>query len=245
MYQSNFTAPIWNYFRLIHIVVLRVTLQRYSNCKEGKRLYYISVGDCILSFCNTVMLARYEKMVMEIERWYSVIVFIIVFTLILVLAAIFTLVFLEIRKILFRHQRRSTKENLTRYNCKKQRRVLYTFGLMHLLFTLTIITYFTVRLIFDLNLWKIPPAMYTIMGLFKETVAFLNPILYIIRNYEFRLASTKMCLSNRKSYKDKLEFIHEKSNLLKVSIGKTVSVNLNAPDSRNTNSLNLHVEVMV
>ena len=233
-----------NYFRSIHIVVLRVTL-RYSNCKEGKRLYYISVGDCILSFCNTVMLARYEKMVMEIEKWYSVTVFIIVFTLILVLAAIFTLVFLEIRKILFRHQRRSTKENLTRYNCKKQRRVLYTFGLMHLLFTLTIITYFPVRLIFDLNLWKIPPAMYTIMGLFKETVAFLNPILYIIRNYEFRLASTKMCLSNKKSYKDKLEFRHEKSNLLKVSIGKTVPVNLNAPDSRNTNSLNLHVEVMV
>ena len=188
---------------------------------------------------------RNEKMVKEIEKWYSVIVFIIVFTLILVLAAIFTLMFLEIRKMLFRHQRGSTKKNLTRYNCKKQRRVLYTFGLMYLLFTLTIIPYFTVRLIFDLHLWRIPPAMYTIMGLFKETVAFLNPILYIIRNYEFRLASTKMCLSNRKSYKGKSEFRCEKSNLLKVSIGKTVSVNLTAPDSRSTNLLNSHVEVMV
>ena len=54
-----------------------------------------------------------------------------------------------------------------------------------------------------------------------------------------------MCLSNRKSYKGKSEFRREKSNLLKVSIGKTVSVNLTAPDSRSTNLLNSHVEVMV
>ena len=188
---------------------------------------------------------RNEKMVMEIEKWYSVTVFVIVFTLILVLGVIFTLMFMEIRKILFRHQGISAKKNLTRYNCKTQRRALYTFGLMYLLFTLTTMPYFTVRLIFDLKLWKIPTAMFTIMGLFKETVAFLNPILYIIRNYEFRLASTKICLSHRKSYKDKSEFGHENSNLLKVSGGNTVSVKLTAPDSKNTNSPNSHVEVMV
>ena len=185
-----------------------------------------------------------EKMVMEIEKWYSVSIFVIVFTLILVLGVVFTLMFMEIRKILFRHQGISANKNLTRYNCKKQRRVLYTFGLMYLLFTLTTMPYFTVRLIFDLNLWKIPTAMFTIMGLFKETVAFLNPILYIIRNYEFRLASTKMCLSHRKSYQDKSKFGYENSKLLKVSIGKTVSVSLRVPDSRNT-SPNLHVEAMV
>ena len=132
---------------------------------------------------------RNEKMVMEIEKWYSVIVFVIVSGLILVLGVLFTLMFMEVRKILFRHQEISGERNLTRYNCMKQRGVLYMFGLMHLLFTLTVMPYFTVRLVFDLKLYHIPKVMYTVMGLLKETVNFLNPLLYITRNHDFWLAT--------------------------------------------------------
>ena len=132
---------------------------------------------------------RNGKLVMEIEKWYSVTVFVIVSTLTLLLGVLFTLMFMEIRKILFRHQEISGKRHFTRYNCMKQRGALYIFVLMYLLFTSTTMPYFTVRFVFDLKLCKIPKAMYTIMGLFKETVNFLNPILYITRNHDFWLAA--------------------------------------------------------
>ena len=148
---------------------------------------------------------RNEKMVMEIEKWYSVTVFVIVSTLILVLGVLFILMFMEVRKILFRHQEISGKRNLTRYNCMKQRGVLYIFGLMYLIFTLTIMPYFTVRLVFDLKLCNIPKVMYTVMGLLKETVNFLNPVLYITRNHDFWLATKSVLSCENKSHETESE----------------------------------------
>ena len=147
-----------------------------------------------------------EKMIMEIEKWYSVAVFVTVSTLTLVLGVLFILMFMEIRKILFRHQELSGNRILTRYNCMKQRGALYKFGLMFLLFTFTIMPYFTVRLVLDLKLYKIPKVMFTIMGLLKETVNFLNPSLYITRNSDFWLAAKNVlsCKSTSHEMKSKI-----------------------------------------
>ena len=142
-----------------------------------------------------------KKKVMEIEGWYSIIIFIIIFILTLVLGFMFTLMFIETRKFLFRLEKTSFKKYLSRDNQKKERRAIFTFGLMYLLFTVLTLPYFTARMIFDLNLletgnWH---SVEITLSLLKNTATFVNPIFYITRNRTFWLVITKMFSSCYKS----------------------------------------------
>ena len=141
-----------------------------------------------------------EKKVKDIEKWYSIVIFIIVFILTLAIGFMFTLMFIETRKFLFRHEKNSFNKYLSRDHQKKERRAIFTFGLMYLLFIVLTLPYFTVRMMIDLNLWKtINSAVFWTLRLLIYVATFVNPIFYITRNRTFWLAVTKVFSSCRKS----------------------------------------------
>ena len=140
-----------------------------------------------------------EKNVREIEKWYSIIIFIIVFLLTIALGFMFVLMFIETRKFLFHHGKTSFKKYLSTDNQKKERRAISTFGIMYLLFTVLTLPYFTARMILDLNLWKIPASFLLTLQFLMYTATFVNSVFYITRNRTFWLAVTKMCSNCSKS----------------------------------------------
>ena len=108
--------------------------------------------------------------------------------------------FIETRKFLFRHQKNSVKKYLSRDNQKKERRAIFTFGLMYLLFTVLTLPYFLVRMMIDLNLLKSPNSAVSLtLRLLIYTATFVNPIFYITRNRTFWLIVTKFFSSCCKS----------------------------------------------
>ena len=133
------------------------------------------------------------KKVSEIEKWYSIIIFIIVFLLTIALGFLYILMFIETRKFLFHHGKTSCKKYLSTDNQKKERRAIYTFGIMYLLFTVLSLPYFAARMILDLHLWKIHPSLFVTLQLLMYTATFINPVFYITRNRTFWLTVTKMC----------------------------------------------------
>ena len=140
-----------------------------------------------------------EKKVREIEKWYSIIIFIIVFLLTIALGFMFVLMFIETRKFLFHHGKTSFKKYLSTDNQKKERRAICTFGIMYLLFTVLALPYFTVRMIDDLNLWNIPASLYHTLEFLMYTAMFVNSVFYITRNQTFWFAVTKMYSNCSKS----------------------------------------------
>ena len=148
-----------------------------------------------------------DNQIAKIETLYSVCVFVIFLVIPLILLGIaFVLMFLEIRKILYRPQPTTRKKKSTRNSYSKQRRVLYTFGLMYLFFNLITMPYFTLRFMVDLRNW-IPNIPYPLsldfmcIELLKETIAFVNPILYITTNREFRLVILQIFSHSNKRFR--------------------------------------------
>ena len=143
----------------------------------------------------------------KIETSYSICVFVIFLVIPLILLGIaFILMFLEIRKILHRPQPTTRKKKSTRNSYSKQRRVLYTFGLMYLFFNLITMPYFTLRFMYDLMNWIAnipdPPSLAVMcIELLKETIAFVNPILYITTNREFRLVILQLFSHSNKRFR--------------------------------------------
>ena len=148
-----------------------------------------------------------DNQIAKIETLYSVCVFVIFLVIPLILLGIaFALMFLEIRKILYRPQPTTRKKKSTRNSYSKQRRVLYTFGLMYLFFNLITMPYFTLRFMVDLRNWipniPYPPSLgFMCIELLKETIAFVNPILYITTNREFRLVILQIFSHSNKRFR--------------------------------------------
>lgn len=148
-----------------------------------------------------------DNQIAKIETLYSVCVFVIFLVIPLILLGIaFVLMFLEIRKILYRPQPTTRKKKSTRNSYSKQRRVLYTFGLMYLFFNLITMPYFTLRFMVDLRNWipniPYPPSLgFMCIELLKETIAFVNPILYITTNREFRLVILQIFSHSNKRFR--------------------------------------------
>ena len=148
-----------------------------------------------------------DNQIAKIETLYSVCVFVIFLVISLILLGIaFVLMFLEIRKILYRPQPTTRKKKSTRNSYSKQRRVLYTFGLMYLFFNLITMPYFTLRFMVDLRNWipniPYPPSLgFMCIELLKETIAFVNPILYITTNREFRLVILQIFSHSNKRFR--------------------------------------------
>ena len=65
--------------------------------------------------------------------------------------------------------------------------------------------------------------MFAIMGLLKETVNFLNPILYITRNSDFWLAAKNVLSCKSKSHETESKIWHE-GTVLKTSTAWKVFV---------------------
>ena len=107
--------------------------------------------------------------------------------------------FIETRKFLFHRGKTSFKKPDKTDNRKKERRAICTFGIMYLLFTVLTLPYFTVRMIFDLNLWNMPASLYLTLEFLTYTAMFVNPIFYITRNQTFWFAVTKMYSNCSKS----------------------------------------------
>ena len=148
-----------------------------------------------------------DNQIAKIETWYSICVFVIFLVIPLILLGIaFILMFLEIRKILYRPQPTTRKKKSTRNSYSKQRRVLYTFGLMYLFFNLITMPYFTLRFMVDLKNWipnipQPPPLGFMCIELLKETIAFVNPILYITTNREFKLVILQIFSHSNKRFR--------------------------------------------
>ena len=140
-----------------------------------------------------------EKQVKEIEKWYSIIIFIIVSLLTGALGFMFISMFIETRKFLFHRGKTSFKKYLSTDNQKKERRAICTFGIMYLLFTVLTLPYFTGRMIVDLNLWNIPASLYHTLEFLMYTAMFVNSVFYITRNQTFWFAVTKMYSNCSKS----------------------------------------------
>ena len=140
-----------------------------------------------------------EKQVKEIEKWYSIIIFIIVSLLTIALGFMFISMFIETRKFLFHRGKTSFKKPEKTDNQKKERRAICTFGIMYLLFTVLTIPYFTGRMIVDLNLWNMPASLCHTLEFLTYTAMFVNPIFYITRNQTFWFAVTKMYSNCSKS----------------------------------------------
>ena len=153
----------------------------------------------IFCFSNSVLLALRvflferipdnESEILKIESWYSRTVSLTVCLILVLIGIAFTLMFREIRKILFRYQKELFKAYYQKRNHNsKQIRALFTFGLLYLSPTLMTLPYFTLRFIIDLHTLNIPHNIFEITELLKEFIAFMNPILYITSNRGFRKA---------------------------------------------------------
>ena len=130
-----------------------------------------------------------ESEILKIESWYSRTVSLTVCLILVLIGIAFTLMFREIRKILFRYQKELFKAYYQKRNHNsKQIRALFTFGLLYLSPTLMTLPYFTLRFIIDLHTLNIPRNIFEITELLKEFIAFMNPILYITSNRGFRKA---------------------------------------------------------
>ena len=130
-----------------------------------------------------------ESEILKIESWYSRTVSLTVCLILVLIGIAFTLMFREIRKILFRYQKELFKAYYQKRNHNsKQIRALFTFGLLYLSPTLMTLPYFTLRFIIDLHTLNIPHNIFEITELLKEFIAFMNPILYITSNRGFRKA---------------------------------------------------------
>lgn len=130
-----------------------------------------------------------ESEILKIESWYSRTVVLTVCLILVLIGIAFTLMFREIRKILFRYQKELFKAYYQKRNHNsKQIRALFTFGLLYLSPTLMTLPYFTLRFIIDLHTLNIPRNIFEITELLKEFIAFMNPILYITSNRGFRKA---------------------------------------------------------
>ena len=140
-----------------------------------------------------------EKQVKEIEKWYSIIIFIVVSLLTIALGFMFISMFIETRKFLFHRGKTSFKKPEKTDNQKKERRAICTFGIMYLLFTVLTLPYFTGRMIVDLNLWNMPASLCHTLEFLTYTAMFVNPIFYITRNQTFWFAVAKMYSNCSKS----------------------------------------------
>lgn len=140
-----------------------------------------------------------EKQVKEIEKWYSIIIFIIVSLLTIALGFMFISMFIETRKFLFHRGKTSFKKPEKTDNQKKERRAICTFGIMYLLFTVLTLPYFTGRMMIDQNLWNMSASLYHTLEFLTYTAMFVNPIFYITRNQTFWFAVTKMYSNCSKS----------------------------------------------
>lgn len=141
---------------------------------------------------------RDEQITLEMSQfdiWYSVVTFILFLAMPTVfIASLFVSIFIKIRHIMSRVIE-STQININKAS-KQQLRILYSFFVMFLCFSVLVMPYFSLRLLIDVQLWRqehiyINPNVYHFTFLLKNITSILNPMFYAGQSQQYRNESRR------------------------------------------------------
>lgn len=167
---------------------------------------FIYVGWVVAFFAATIQLAWLYPILdnstddlLEMSKFdiiYSIISFILFLALpTIVLGTIFINMFTRIRKIMSKIE---DSTQMTFYKAsRKQLRILNSFFMMYLCFTVLVVPYFSLRLYIDVKMWTgegihIHPSVFAVAYMCKNVTSILNPLLYIGRCQKFRKESKEL-----------------------------------------------------
>ena len=143
-----------------------------------------------------------EQRIANIEMWYSIVTFSVYMALpCLIMAFLFVSMFREIQNIILRtplmHQDWAVM--------KKQKRVLFVFGLMYLCFILLSMPHFTFRIYLDVQMHvfernvEMNAIVLNVFYTMKTTTSLCNPFIYTVLNKDFRTSFKNLCCQQKES----------------------------------------------
>ena len=165
---------------------------------------------------DTEISMKKQQRIANIEMWYSIVTFSVYMALpCLVMAFLFISMFREIQNIILRTPVRHRNSMAM----KKQKRVLFVFGLMYLCFILFSMPHFTFRIYLDVQMHvlekniEIDAKLLNIFYTMKTTTSLCNPLIYIVLNNDFRSSFKMLCRQQKARRGSRIELMS--SSLLK------------------------------